>query len=279
MQIPIPKQAGIIIESIRGIVDRVTYHNPDNGLSVLRVLPFINPHQQETVIVHQTKVFAGATMEFHGAWTIHSQFGRQFKAVRAIEKKPATTAALEKYLGSGLIHGVGPKTAARIVANFQGNTLDVFENDIDKLLDVPGIAKKKLRMIKEAWHEHRMVREVMMFLQGHGISTLFAVRIYKKYGDQAIEIVSDDPYRLAGDFYGIGFFSADKVALSLGMAEDSEQRISSAVKHVLAAGREQGHCYLISTHITAEVGRLLGFNAENRLAAIRQKMEMGNHLQ
>ncbi len=154
----------------------------------------------------------------------------------------------------------------------------VFENEIDRLLEVPGIAKKKLHMIEEAWRDHRMVREVMMFLQGHGISTLFAVRIYKKYGEQAIQIVRDDPYRLAADFYGIGFFSADKVALSLGLAEDSEQRITAAVKHVLAAGREQGHCYLLSTQITTEVGCLLGFDVENRLAVILYKMEADNLL-
>ncbi len=111
-------RAGKIIESIRGIVDRVTYHNPDNGWSVLRVLPFDNPHQQETVTVHQTKVYAGATMEFHGSWTVHPKFGRQFKATKAVERKPATTAALEKYIGSGLIKGVGPKTAAKIVKYF-----------------------------------------------------------------------------------------------------------------------------------------------------------------
>ena len=267
-----------ITENLRGIVQRVTYHNPESGWSVLRLVPFNNPNRLETVTVHQTQVFAGATMEFHGAWTVHPQFGRQFKAVRAIEKKPATTAALEKYLGSGLIHGVGPKTAARIVRNFQENTLDVFENDIGRLLEVPGIAKKKLRMIEEAWREHRVVREVMIFLQGHGISTLFSVRIYKKYGDKAIQIVSEDPYRLAGEFYGIGFFSADKVALSLGLAEDSEQRITAAVRHVLAAGREQGHCYLLSTQITTEVGDLLGFNPENRLATILPEMEAENHL-
>ncbi|MGB3211230.1 MAG: AAA family ATPase [Desulforhopalus sp.] len=267
-----------ITEKLHGIVQRVTYHNQESGWSVLRVAPFNRPNSLETVTVHQTQVFAGATMEFHGSWTVHAQFGRQFKAVRAIEKKPATTAALEKYLGSGLIHGVGPKTAGRIVRNFQENTLDVFENDIGRLLEVPGIAKKKLQMIKEAWREHRVVREVMMFLQGHGISTLFAVRIYKKYGDQAIRIVSEDPYRLATDFYGIGFFSADKVALSLGLAEDSEQRIAAAVRHVLAAGREQGHCYLVSTQIVTEVERLLGFNPENRLTDILNDLEAGNHL-
>ena len=206
--------AGTITETVRGIVDRVTYHNPDSGWSVLRVSPFDNPHQQETVTVHQTKVFAGATMEFHGAWTLHPKFGRQFKAVAAIEKKPATAAALEKYLGSGLIKGVGPKTARKIVSHFGDETLDVFENSIDRLTEVRGIALKKLEMISEAWEEHRAIREVMMFLQGHGISTLFAVRIYKAVRRQGHCLVNADPYRLARDIYGIGFFSADKVALS-----------------------------------------------------------------
>lgn len=177
------KQTGVIEETVRGIVDRVTYHNSDNGFSILRVFPFNNPHQQETVVVHQTKVFAGATMEFSGSWTVHPKFGRQFQATKAIEKKPATSAALEKYLGSGLIKGVGPKTAKSIVGHFGKQTLDVFEGGIDRLTEVPGIALKKLKMISAARTEHRAIREVMMFLQIHGISTLFAVRIYKLYGD------------------------------------------------------------------------------------------------
>ena len=137
------RQTDIKTERIRGIVDRVTYHNPENGWSVLRVSPFNNPHQKETVIVHQTKVFAGATMEFRGAWTIHPKFGRQFKATEALERKPATTAALEKYLGSGLIKGVGPKTAAKIVQHFGQKTLDIFEGEIEKLIEIQGIAQKK----------------------------------------------------------------------------------------------------------------------------------------
>lgn len=267
-----------IAETLKGIVQRVTYHNSDSGWSVLRITPFDSPGSMETVTVHQTQVFAGATMEFHGAWTVHPQFGRQFKAEKAIEKKPATAAALEKYLGSGLIHGVGPKTAGRIVRHFQEKTLDVFEHDIGRLVEVQGIATKKLKKIEEAWREHRMVREVMMFLQSHGISTLFAVRIYKEYGEEAIRIVSDDPYRLASDFYGIGFFSADKVARSLGLAPDSEQRLTAAIRHVLAAGREQGHCYLLSTQITAEVAALLGFDPADRLVEILRTMEADNHL-
>jgi exodeoxyribonuclease V alpha subunit len=264
---------GVITENLRGIVDRVTYHNPATGWSVLRLLPFDNPHQQETVIVHQTKVFAGATMEFHGAWTIHPKHGRQFKAARAVEKKPATSAALEKYLGSGLIKGVGPKTARKIVRHFSGQTLDVFEGDMDRLTEVPGIAHKKLAMIREAWAEHRAIREVMMFLQSHGISTLFAVRIYKAYGDEAIACVTADPYRLADDFYGIGFFSADKVALSIGLERDSPRRIMAAIKHVLAASRQFGHCYLTEPQIQDQVGELLAMDLGARIGDLLGRME------
>ena len=264
---------GTIIESIRGIVDRVTYHNPDNGWSVLRVLPFDSPFQQETVTVHQTKVFAGASMEFHGAWTVHPKFGRQFKATKAIERKPATTAALEKYLGSGLIKGVGPKTAKKIVNYFGNDTLEVFENEIERLMEITGIAQKKLTMISEAWIEHRAISKVMMFLQSHGISTLFAVRIYKEYGDNAVEFVNEDPYRLAQDFYGIGFFSADKVALSIGLKKNSPQRIRAGINHVLAASREFGHCYLTESQITAQVNELLDLTLDDRIPAFLNQMK------
>ncbi len=264
---------GVIQEHLKGIVDRVTFHNPDNGWSILRVHPFSNPERQETVVVHQTKVFAGATMEFHGSWTVHPKYGRQFHAVAVHEKKPATAAALEKYLGSGLIKGVGPKTAGKIVRHFDKKTLEIFEENIDRLIEVPGIASKKLGMISEAWTEHKSIREVMMFLQSHGISTLFAVRIFKEYGDSAIALVNEDPYRLATDFYGIGFFSADKVALSIGLAPDSEQRIMAGIRHVLAAGRNFGHCYLTESQINEQVTALLNIDFQSRFIDILMHMK------
>lgn len=256
-----------IDEVLKGIVSKVTYHNPITGWSVLRVHPFSSPEQQETVTVHQTKVFAGATMEFIGAWTIDKKYGRQFKAHQVIERKPATTASLEKYLGSGLIKGVGPKTAKQIVKYFKENTLEIFEKEIQRLTEVPGIALKKLAMIESAWTEHKAIRDVMMFLQSHGISTLFAVKIYKKYQDDAIKIVSENPYQLANDFYGIGFFSADKIALSLGIAENSSQRITAAIKHILSASREQGHCYLTLVQINTELTDLIGLDFGDGLTA------------
>ncbi len=271
-------QTGSINDILHGIVDRITFHNPDNGWSILRVIPFNNPSSQETVIVHQTKVFAGATMDFQGAWIIHPKYGRQFKAIVAREKKPATTAALEKYLGSGLIKGVGPKTAKKIVKYFDKQTLDIFEKNIERLTEVPGIAKKKLDMINCAWTEHKSIRKVMMFLQSHGISTLFAVRIYKEYGDDAIRIVTEDPYRLANDFYGIGFFSADNVALSIGVEPDSQQRLIAGIKHVLAAGRNFGHCYLTASQIDEQVKELLQLDLSDKLPGLLDHMKSQKQL-
>jgi exodeoxyribonuclease V alpha subunit len=246
-----------IQEKIRGIVERVSYHNEATGWSLLRVSPFAGFGELVTVTVHQMRVFAGATMEFVGTWVQHPQFGRQFKAKYATELRPATAGALEKYLGSGMIRGVGPKTAKRIVRHFGDRTLAVFEEDIDQLTEVPGIAAKKLALIKAAWIEHRSIRQVMMFLQSHGISTLFAVRIFKQYGDHAIALVQQDPYRLARDFYGIGFFSADRVALSLGFAPDCALRVRAAIRHLLSAARESGHCYLTLDQICTQGEALL----------------------
>lgn len=245
-------------EKLSGIVGRVTFHNSENGWSVLRVEPLNRSGEQVTVTIHQSKVFAGATMDFYGHWANHPKFGQQFKAIKVVEKKPATASALEKYLGSGLIYGVGPKTAKKIVKHFGAGTLDVFEKRIDSLMEIRGIAEEKLKKIKSCWQEHQEIRNVMMFLQTYGISTLFAVKIYKTYGDQAIEIVKSNPYRLSKDIYGIGFFSADKVALNLGFKEDSEERISAAIKHVLSCSRDEGHCYLTFQQIHENVESLLG---------------------
>lgn len=266
------EQATFLLEELRGIVERVTFHSETTGWSVLRVRSFDEHNKLVTVTVHQTRVFAGATMHFKGAWTQHPKYGRQFKAKEAVEKKPASAGALEKYLGSGLIKGVGPKTARKIVTHFGANTLQVFEHDMQRLLEVPGIAKKKLRMIQIAWEEHRAVRDVMIFLQSHEISTLFAVRIFKQYGDKAISMVQENPYRLAKDFYGIGFFSADKVALSLGFAKDSPLRVMAAISHILSASREQGHCYLTKEQIIEQVNQLLQNDLSNSISYFLHSM-------
>lgn len=245
------------MESFVGIIHRVTYHNVETGWTVLKVNPLKSLHELKTVTVHQANVFAGATMEFEGEWMQHPKFGEQFKANKVAERKPATASALEKYLGSGMIRGVGPKIAKRIVKYFGADTLDVFENKMERLTEVPGIAATKLQQITNSWIEHREIRNVMLFLQSYGISTLFAVKIFKQYGNDAIAIVQENPYQLSKDIYGIGFFSSDKIALNIGLEKDSPKRIRAAISHVLAASREQGHCYLELENIQLEVRKLL----------------------
>lgn len=257
--------SGDNLERVSGIVERITFHNPENGWTVLKVSSFRDPGRLVTVLIHQAKVFAGATMEFWGTYGHHPQHGEQFKAVRAIEKKPASAAALEKYLGSGLIRGVGPATAKRIVGHFKERTLEVFEKSINELLHVPGIADKKIAQIRTSWSEHQAIRDVMIFLQGYGISTLFATKIYKTYGDKSIQIVSDNPYRLAHDIYGIGFFSADKIALAMGFEKTGKLRIEAGIKHVLSASRDEGHCFLTEEQIIG-----------GTLELLREKIERNN---
>jgi len=267
------------METFVGIIQRVTYHNPENGWTVLRVSPLKSSYTDvKTVTVHQANVFAGATMEFEGEWTQHSKYGEQFKAHVVTERKPASASALEKYIGSGMIYGVGPKIAKRIVKYFGKETLDVFENNIDRLTEVPGIAQTKLEQITSSWTEHREIRNVMLFLQEYGVSTLFAVKIFKKYGNDAIKIVRDNPYQLSTDIYGIGFFSADKIALSMGIEKDSPKRIRAAIAHVLAAGREQGHCYLELEYIKTEIKKLLDQDFNELVETEIVGMEMDNEL-
>ncbi len=263
---------------LSGVVERVTFHNAENGWSVLKVAPFNEPHKLVTVLIHQAKVFAGSSMEFFGNWNHHAKHGEQFKADRAVERKPASSAALEKYLGSGLIKGVGPKTAAKIVKFFNEKTLEVFEERMDDLLGVPGIAEKKLLDIKASWQEHKAIRDVMLFLQGHGISTLFAVKIYKAYGNNSIPIVSKNPYQLAKDIYGIGFFSADKIALTMSFERDGGPRIEAGIKHVLSASREEGHCYLTKDQIIENTTELLGINDSEKIQLLLDSLLNNNEI-
>lgn len=278
MPFPESRPSPPALERLSGIVKRITFHSVDTGYSVLKVNSFQKPQEELTVLVYQSKVFAGATMDFYGEWTAHSQYGLQFKATKVLERKPATAHALEKYLGSGLIRGVGPITAKKIVKHFGAQTLDVFDTHIERLTEVEGIAKLKLQMISKAWVEHQEIRNVMLFLQEHSISTLFAVKIYKTYGNEAIEIVKDNPYRLAKDIYGVGFFSADKVALSLGLAPDAPQRIGAAIAHVLQNAREEGHCYLTEEQIIEGVIELLALENTTTVKTTLQEMEQKEEL-
>src|SRR5260370_6791020 len=226
-----------------GIVERVTFHSDESGYTVLR---FTVPGQRDlvTVIGRFPEIHAGQTLRLTGLWREHPKYGRQFQCLHAQETKPATLTGLEKYLGSGLIKGIGPVTARRIVAHFGLETLDIIEGDCSRLVEVPGIAQKRVAMIEKAWAAQKAIKEVMLFLQGHGVSTTYAVKIYKQYGDQAIEVVSKNPYQLAADIYGIGFITADTIARSLVIEPSSDFRYQAVILHVLSLASEEAPCFL-----------------------------------
>lgn len=230
-------------ETLQGVVERLTYHSEESGYTVARLKA---PRTSEliTIVGNFANIQAGQTLQLEGIWREHPKYGQQFQVNQYRETKPATLTGIEKYLGSGLIKGVGPVTAKRIVAHFGLDTLDIIENQIERLSEVPGIAAKRVTLIQRAWSEQKAIKEVMLFLQGHGVSTTYAVKIYKQYGDNAIEVVTRNPYQLATDVYGIGFVTADAIARNLGIPPNSEFRYRSGIVHVLNEASDEGHCFL-----------------------------------
>jgi exodeoxyribonuclease V alpha subunit len=241
-----------------GVVERITYRNPENGWTILKVAPAHDPQTSVPVVVSVERIYPGATCDFFGEWTVHASYGRQFKASRVVERAATNAAALERYLGSGMIKGIGPKTAQRIVAAFGAQTLEVFDNDSDKLLQVPGISRKKLSRILESWGSQRSAREAVVFLQAHGIGAALAGRIIKAYGDRTVAVVRANPYRLSYEIYGIGFATADQIAREIGVESDSEIRIRAGVRQVLFESRNEGHCYLTEAQVLRGVAQLIG---------------------
>ncbi len=241
---------------MQGIVERVTYHAEDSGYTVAR-LKVAGERDLITIIGRFPDIHAGQTLRLTGYWRDHPKYGRQFQVVHAQETKPATLTGLEKYLGSGLIKGIGPVTARRIVAHFGLETLDIIEQSCSRLIEVPGIAQKRVAKIEKAWAAQKAMKDVMIFLRGHGVSTTSAVKIYKQYGDQSIDIVSRNPYQLATDIYGIGFVTADTVARNIGIASDSAFRYQAGILHVLQQAGEDWHCFLSERKLTESVVKQL----------------------
>lgn len=268
-------------ETITGVVERLTFYSAESGYTVARLT---RPRSTEltTIVGSFANIQPGQTLQLTGFWRDHPQFGPQFQVVNYKETKPATLTGIEKYLGSGLIKGVGPVTAKRIVAHFGLETLDIIENQIERLIEVQGIAKKRITLIKNAWSTQKAIKEVMVFLQGHGVSTTYAVKIYKQYKDEVIATVTKNPYQLAADIYGIGFLTADKIARNIGIAPDSEFRYRAGIMHCLSVAAEDGHCYLPQSELIESVIKLLTTEShqptEEAIAIIIKDMALAEDL-
>ena len=201
---------------IRCVVERITYQNPENGYSVLKCA-VKNYNDLVTVVGNLVDVNVGSVLLIDGNWKVDAKYGRQFLAESWEETMPATVFGSEKYLGSGLVKGVGPKFAKRIVEKFGKDTLDVIEETPDELLKVSGIGKVRVDRIKTSWQEQKEIKNIMLFLQSHEVSTSHATKIFKTYGSESIAIVKENPYRLADDIWGIGFKTADSIAQKMGI--------------------------------------------------------------
>jgi exodeoxyribonuclease V alpha subunit len=270
-------------EYLTGVIERITFHAEETGYTVARLQ---TPRAKEltTVVGNFANIQAGQTLKLQGIWKEHPKYGSQFQVSQYHETKPATLTGIEKYLGSGLIKGVGPVTAKRIVAHFGLETLEIIEEKSDRLIEVPGIGKKRVRMIQSAWAEQKAIKEVMLFLQGHGVSTTYAVKIYKQYGDDAIRVVTENPYQLADDIFGIGFLTADKIAQQVGIAPTSKFRYRAGILHTLGEASEQGHCHLPQPELVKEAIAKLSteeFEATDEavLEVIREMVEVQDLMQ
>jgi exodeoxyribonuclease V alpha subunit len=238
------------VDTVEGVVERITYYNPQNGYSVIRLTAgkarrSLNPADDLiTVVGHLPEVQPGEHLRLTGQWTNHADYGRQFRAERCEQTLPATVDGIRRYLGSGLIKGIGPKTADKIVSTFGAETLYVIDTEPHRLRDVPDIGEKRYQLITAAWETQKAIKDVMVFLQSHGVSTGLAVKIYKQYGDDSLNIVQTDPYRLARDIWGIGFKTADKIARALGLPPDAPTRVEAGLAYTLSESADDGHVYM-----------------------------------
>ena len=237
------------MDTLTGSVERITYYNPENGYSVVRLRPDHPPKQaasqkdQVTVVGNLPELTPGEHLRLTGNWTNHPKHGLQFQTETCEQILPATVAGISRYLGSGLIKGIGPRLAERIVDQFGAQTLEVIELKPERLLEVPDIGPKRSRSIATAWEEQKQVKEIMLFLHSQDVSTNLAIKIYKQYGDQSLQVVQSDPYRLARDIYGVGFKTADRIARSLGLPEDHPSRIEAGLIFALNKMIEEGHVF------------------------------------
>jgi exodeoxyribonuclease V alpha subunit len=250
-----------MLADLQGQIERITYTNEENGFTIARVKVY-GQRDLVTVVGRLMAPTPGEILKMRGEWVNHPKYGEQFKIVHCKTAVPASVYGIEKYLGSGLIKGIGPVMAKRIVARFGKDTLDIIENEIEMLAEVEGIGKKRIRLVKKAWDDQKEIREVMLFLQTHGVSSGYATKIFKHYGTRSIEVVKENPYRLATDIFGIGFITADSIADKLGFAKNSELRAEAGILYVLNQLSDDGHVFYPYEPLIKKCEEVLGVNRE-----------------
>ncbi|NMO53369.1 ATP-dependent RecD-like DNA helicase [Actinoplanes sp. TBRC 11911] len=241
---------------LEAVLERLTYVNEETGYTVARVATGRGSDLM-TVVGALLGAQPGESLRMRGWWSSHAQYGRQFEVVSYSTVLPATIQGIRRYLGSGLIKGIGPVFAERIVDHFGEDTLRVIEEEAARLVEVPGLGPKRTGKITAAWQEQKAIKEVMVFLQGVGVSTSIAVRIYKKYAEKSIDVVKTEPYRLAADVWGIGFKTADTIAQAVGIPHDSPERVKAGLQYTLSQATDNGHCYLPADQLIAEATKIL----------------------
>jgi exodeoxyribonuclease V alpha subunit len=269
---------------LRGVVERLTYQNPENGYTVARLAPERAEGEAQaargedrlvTLVGTLADLTPGEAIVAHGWWQNNAKHGWQFQVLDDRTALPATLQGMRRYLGSGLVRGVGPVMAGRIVEAFGEATFEVIDATPERLTEVPGIGKVRAGRIAATWAEQRHIREVMAALQGYGVSTSLAVRIYKRFGDESGRVVAQEPYRLAREVWGIGFKTADKIAQAVGIAPDAPERLQAGVLHALGAASDQGHTLLPERELAEEAAALLGVEAAQLADAVAALLATG----
>ncbi len=266
-------------QSLRGIVERVLFHAEDTGYCILKVQPS-GSRDVVSLIGKAPRAVAGEQVEATGKWEQNAEFGRQFKAEAMKLTRPDSIDGIERYLGSGLIEGIGEAYAKRLVKKFGKDVFDVIENYSARLQEVEGVGKKRRQEIRASWMKQKSVHNIMLFLHEHGISTSRAQRIFKTYGDEALEVLRKNPYRLAADIHGVGFKTADDIAAKMGIAHDSPERVRAGIVHVLESAAGSGHCCLPEGLLLEKTDELLGAGAaliEPQTAALIAENEITRH--
>jgi exodeoxyribonuclease V alpha subunit len=259
--------------TIEGVVDKVVYSNEETAWSVVRLV--VRGRGQLVAVGHLLGVRPGETIRLTGRWVRDRKYGEQFRAESYLSVQPATFIGIEKYLGSGLVKGIGPAMARRLVQHFGLDTLEVIEHRPERLTEVEGIGPVRSARIRDAWLEQSEIRDVMIFLQSHGVSTAYAVKIFKRYGSAAISMVRENPYRLAREIFGIGFRMADKIARDLGIAADSRNRLGAGLLYALQQAADKGHVYVARRELVAATAELLEVDADVLPAVVEELAERG----